>query len=545
VISAVYLAGALILTRVSLASTALGHPGQPFFVRLFGVVIPVAGGLAQTYRLRRPAGAEQRQQSRLLLSALLPMLLAGIVFLVLPSIEGGARTQHLGLAVFPALFAVIPVALAVGVLRYRLWDIDVVVNRALLFATLAGSIGAIYVAVVVGLGDVLGGRSNSRWLSIVALATVAVAIEPARRRLQIVANRLVYGTRSAPADVIERAGRQLAQSSTDALDRLAVVVADGVAATRVDVWIRVGSKLITTASAPGQAPVERREIHGDAVPVIPGRHCVPVHSQGRLVGLLAVAKRPGETITRAEGRLLADVASQAQLVMRNAQLTAELGAQLEVLSAHAVALQETRRRVVTLQDEERRRIERDIHDGAQQHLVALAVQLGLARAAVAESPTEARTQLPEAQGAFRDAIASLHDLARGIYPAVLVDDGIAPALQMQAERLGLEVRMDVSGSARPPAAVESAVYFACAEALQNVAKHARATTVDVVLREESDELRFTVGDDGVGFDVGPGGSGIVNMADRIKTLGGSLSVWSEPGGGTTVQGVVPLAEINP
>jgi signal transduction histidine kinase len=198
---------------------------------------------------------------------------------------------------------------------------------------------------------------------------------------------------------------------------------------------------------------------------------------------------------------------------------------------------------VTAQDEERRRLERNIHDGAQQQLVALAVNLKLARTLAAKDPEKSQEILDRLQTEAQGALDDLRDLARGIYPPLLADKGLAAALEAQARKAALPVSIDPDGVGRYPQEAEAAAYFCVLEALQNAAKYAGASSVTVRLTQDDGDLVFTVSDDGRGFDPAttPRGSGLQNMADRLAALGGALEIRSAPGDGTTLTGRVPVA----
>ena len=226
-------------------------------------------------------------------------------------------------------------------------------------------------------------------------------------------------------------------------------------------------------------------------------------------------------------------------MLRNARLTAELRATIDDLRA-------SRRRLVGAQDEERQRIERNLHDGAQQQLVALSVRLAILEAA-ADDPAEVRELTGELRDLLRDAVAELRALARGIYPPLLADQGLPAALRGQADRVPLPVAIDADGVGRYPRDVEAAVYFCVLEALQNVAKYAAAAHAAITLTAGQAELTFAVTDDGTGFDPAAAGtgSGLQGMADRIAAVGGSLRVRSTPGTGTCITGTVPVPVSTP
>ena len=220
-------------------------------------------------------------------------------------------------------------------------------------------------------------------------------------------------------------------------------------------------------------------------------------------------------------------------MLRNVRLTEELRANLEELRA-------SRQRLVTAQDGERRRIERNIHDGAQQQLVALAVQARMAEGLAGSDPDKARDLLRHLQDGLRQALDDLRDLARGIYPPLLADEGLRVAVEAQARRSPVPVTVEASDVGRYSQEVEAAVYFCILEALQNVAKYAEASSVKVGLADEDGELLFGIVDDGRGFDTSltDYGTGLQGMADRLDAVGGTLDVQSDPGRGTTVIGRV-------
>jgi signal transduction histidine kinase len=267
---------------------------------------------------------------------------------------------------------------------------------------------------------------------------------------------------------------------------------------------------------------------------LPGRS-FPVRHQGELLGAFTVEMPVSEPLSATSERLTEDLATQAGLVLRNVRLTEELKATIEELRA-------SRQRIVTAQDMRARKLERDIHDGAQQQLVALSVKLGLTEQLLARDPEKARSILAELKGDTTDAIETLRDLARGIFPPLLADKGLGAALQSQAGKAAVPTTVESDGVGRFSPEVEAAVYFCTLEALQNVAKYANANGASVRLAAPNGHLTFQVRDDGVGFDPGSagGGTGLQGMADRLEALGGSLEIRSVVGEGTTVFGRIPI-----
>jgi signal transduction histidine kinase len=270
----------------------------------------------------------------------------------------------------------------------------------------------------------------------------------------------------------------------------------------------------------------------------------PLSQSGRLLGLIVVqrAKRWRRLAVEADVTL-EELARELGFAINKASLDLALGESLDRLRRQAEDLRASRARVVSAADAERRRIERDLHDGAQQHLVALAVKARTVERLADRDPAHARTVSAELAEDVEKAIDELRDLAHGIYPTLLASSGLNAALAEAGRCGGIPVRMEVDGVGRAPAEIETAVYFCCVEALQNAAKHAGPGAVaGVRLWEETGALNFEVADDGLGFvpEEASGGAGLANMSDRLGAVGGAVYVVSEPGRGTCVGGTVPL-----
>jgi signal transduction histidine kinase len=500
------------------------------------VLLLVAAGLgvaSLVVRFRR-AGSDERQQIKWFAYG---ASLLGIVVVV--GSAAWTLSPAARLAV-PLSLVLAPLSAGVAILRYRLYDIDVVINRTLVFGVLAGFVTIVYVTIVVGIGAAVGqGSSPNPGLSIVATAVVAVAFQPVRIRAQRLANRLVYGHRATPYEVLSDLAHRMADAlaAEDLAPRMARTLAEGTGAVATRIWLKVGERMVCEAAWPQDAAVpEPVALRDGELPALPDVSlALPVHHRGELLGALTLAKAAGDRLTPTEDKLARDVASQAGLALRNLRLTEELRARLDELQA-------SRQRLVTAQDEERRRLERNLHDGAQQQLVALAVKARLARSLAAQDAAKAGQILEQVEQEASQALEDLRDLARGIYPPLLADAGLATALSSQVRRAALPVSIDADGIGRYSQERESAVYFCTLEALQNVAKYAGATAAAVRLREHDGMLAFEVSDDGAGFDPAARGygTGLQGMADRLAALGGCLEVRSAPGAGTTVAGRIPV-----
>ena len=493
---------------------------------IFAPLTVVGGAVAIIRRLRRERDPVQRQQLRWLAwAAGLIAFLYVIAFLpqaAFGSEQGDSWESVLG-SLAACSFLLIPITIGIAVLRYRLYDIDVVIRKTVVVAVLAAFIALVYMALVAGIGIFVGSRSRDIGVvaAAIAAALVAVAFQPVSRWARRFADRLVYGKRATPYEVLTTFGNNLADSyaADDVLARIARVLSEGVGAERARVWLGTGAMRRVVASWPDDA---RRENDDDVVEEV--RH------RGDVLGALSVRMPASDPIDEPRAKLVSDLAAQAGLVLRNVSLVEDL--------------QESRRRLLEAQDSERRKLERNIHDGAQQQLVALTVKLRLARTLLERDPGQADRMLDELGTETQEALEDLRDLARGIYPPLLADQGLAAALEAQARKSPVPAAVHADGVSRYPEAVEAAAYFSCLEAMQNVSKYAQATAVRIDLAQSDGVLEFRVHDDGVGFDPDETGygTGLQGIADRLAVLDGSLLVTSRPGDGTTIVGVLPVPE---
>jgi signal transduction histidine kinase len=443
-----------------------------------------------------------------------------------PALTGWIKAA---LLVPPAVAGVaVAASIGIAVLRYRLYDIDAVISRTLAYAALAVLIVAAYGAVVVGAGALIGSRSGSNvLLPILATALVAIFFQPMRTRLERLANRIVYGTRATPYDLLSRFSRRAAAEYPDerALERLAQALGDGLGANAVTVVLagQAGGPHNVAAAWPPGSTASAAWVLASA----------PVVDAGEVIGELQVWR--ATPLSQTEQRLLDDLAAQASLLVRNVRVTAELRLRLDELRA-------SRQRLAAAQDDERRRIERNLHDGAQQQLIAIAGRLGLAESRPLD-PQTARL-LAELKVEVATALDDLRGIGRGLYPPLLASQGLRPALAALARRAPLPVTLDVSPD-RFDRTLEGAVYFCVSEALQNACRHSGATHVDIGVVSAGDRISFSVRDNGCGISkrdsAAPGassGGGLQNMADRMAAVGGGLNVASSDAG-THVSGWCP------
>ncbi|MGH2673522.1 MAG: ATP-binding protein, partial [Actinomycetota bacterium] len=494
------------------------------------IVLGAAAGMASLFARRRGADAATREQLRWLAYVVGAFAAWIAVMIPLSIVSESVIVDEVFWIVTTFLFTLgLPVAVGIAIVRYRLFDIDVVINKTFVFGGLAAFITIVYVAIVVGIGQLVGETGNTA-LSILATAIVAVTFQPVRTRVQRLANRLVYGKRATPYEVLSEFSERIGgtYAAEELLPRMAQILAQGTGATEAAVWIEESGRLRMDTSWPSDALRQAEAADIAEIESAGADLAVPVRHLGEVLGALSIRKRPGEPVTATERALVDDLAAQAGLVLRNVRLIEELRA--------------SRRRIVAAQDERAKKLERDIHDGAQQQLVALAVKQRIAASLIGKDDEALRTMLEGLQAETTDALENLRDLARGIYPPLLADKGLAEALTAQARKASIPVHVESDGIGRYPQEIESALYFCCLEALQNVAKYANATRVDVRLSQSADELAFEVRDDGQGFDASSAkrGSGLQGMADRLEAVGGRLDVSSSPGAGTRVTGRVPV-----
>ena len=526
-------------------SDFLLHP--QFFVVFFGILIPVAGVGAQVVRVADPSTAPRtRRGARLLIGALLPALALALIWCcaeVLAATDTAARQAADQLAgrlqdLFPAVFAIVPVVLFAGVLRYRLFDIDRLLSRVLVYALVVIGAGLVYLLAVVSGAALVQGAS---WWTVVVLAAAAVVLEPGWALAQRWANRIVFGQDLGPAEAIRTLISGLEQVTPAAeLDQLVQVAVRATRATGAQLWLREAERWVLGAvSPPGDGAA------GSAPVLTPGRYW-PVAHQGERLGVLTVRLVDAETLPGGDRALLADLAAHAGLLVRNAVLARQLSQHVLTLTERARQLASSRRRLVAAQDRERRRVERDLHDGAQQALVA--VILGMRSVPAGGGLAERAAALALLQDQLDDTTAELGKITSGALPSAVRSGGLMGGLSQLADTArgtGLAVDVVVDGLGQVADDAAAAVYFCCSEALQNVAKYAAAAHVSIDVRGSGTDLVFAVTDDGSGFDPAEAADslgGLRGLDDRASLLGGWIAVDAAPGRGTRVRGMIPSAQ---
>jgi two-component system, NarL family, sensor kinase len=473
----------------------------------------VASIVALVRRWRGSQGV-RRRQFRLVGTAAVVMIVVSIV---------AYPWQPVWIPAVLVAFNVLLVTYALAVTRYRLHDVEPVLGRAALGALLAAVVVGIYLAIVVGIGA-LAGRGRDTLLPLIAVGVVALLIEPARHRVRRLVDRLLYGRDTDRVEVLSRLATRASTpaNAEDVLAEVAELLLRSSGARRAEVWL-------DAEPAPRLAAAAGADDHME-----PALRSTVLHHGDRLGELRLYVWATADLVKGAQ-QLLDDVANTLGVVLANAHLTAQLRSQLDELQA-------SRRRLVEAQEQTRRGLERDIHDGAQARLVSLRLRLGLARALAEAGDSTSLVEHLDALAQEADAaIRTLRQLASGVYPPILEQAGLAAALRAHLRSLPVTTSVNAVGVGRYPRAVEGAVYFACLEAVQNAARHSGADTITVELDADETTLRFCVRDDGVGFDPVRfvAGAGLANIDDRVSALGGRTRIESMPGRGTRVSAQIP------
>ena len=433
---------------------------------------------------------------------------------------------------FALLAPLIPLAAGVAIVKYHLYDIDVVISKTVVFALLAVFISVVYIAIVVGVGRLV--EQGDTAVQIAATAIVALLFQPARGQAQRVANRLVFGDRASPYEVMAGFSRRVADtvSVEDVLPEMASAAGTGVGAASAEVRVVLDEG-------------DRTERWGEADVAEGTRTAFAISYQGIEVGEIAVTKGSAEPLTPSEHGLLRDLAGQAGLALHNVRLTEQLARRVVEVDVQSRAIAASRERLVTARDAQRHGLQRDIQEGAERELRQIRQQIFSLADRVETEPAEIATELDGLGERSNATLEGLRDLARGIFPPLLADQGIAPALEAHIRKVGAQAKVEAEPAftaRRFDDDTEACVYFCCLQAIQNVLRHAGNATSTVALSCDHECVTFEVRDEGPGFAVATTarGMGIDIMQDRVDALEGSLSIESAPGEGTRVHGRIPV-----
>ena len=543
------------------------RPSMWPFALLWLLVIVI--GMAPANLRYRTAGALDQRRMQWFGWAL---AVIGELVIVIVALRQMADWPSSPTAVALATTVLLPLSLVAGTHARMIARVDQLLTKTVALAGLTALVLAAYVLVIVGLGRTLhdGERSLLLW-SMAAATLAALMYLPVRNRLTQTANQLVYGDQIAPDEALRTWGTRLTRAIP--LDELLLQLVESVRKSMqlaaAEVYTGTDGHYEVAAGNPHRnlAPltigdkersvVARAGISGGTwldvwIPQLAGPNSAntrvaPIAHGGELLGLIVLTRAPdGDSFSAENDRVITELARQVGLALHNVQLDSALQASLEELQHRNVELQDSRLRIVTAGDAERRKLERNLHDGAQQHLVAMAVKLRLAEELVEDDPGEATQVITEIRTNLKDAITELRALAHGIFPPLLSSGGLAEALPSAAGRAALPTFVETSPSVgRYTPEIESAVYFCCMEAMQNAGKHAGDDAEMVIrLAHTAGLLTFEASDDGKGFDLNGSavaGHGFINLTDRLGAVGGRLHVISALGEGTTIRGEIPIA----
>jgi signal transduction histidine kinase len=516
---------------------------QPLLLAAPIIIVEVVLLFAQVYRYRAVSSTIQRQQTKWVLFTLLVAIPIDVInvlpTLVFPALRqpGSAHTLYVLLSeiTLPGIVLLIPLTIGFALLRYRLWDVDLLINRTLVYGLLTVSVIGLYLLVVVGLGTLLSALGNL-FFSLLATGIVAVLFHPLRERLQRAVNRLMFGERDDPYRVLLRLGQRL--ETTLAPETVLPTIVETVAQALKLPFVAIAWKSRDAAAGPLIAAS-----YGSAKDHEP-RLRVPLVYQQEPVGELLLAPRaPGESLTDADERLLYDLARQVSVAVHAVRLTADL-------QRLTLDLQRSRERLVSAREEERRRLRRDLHDGLGPRLASLTLKLETARNRLAHDPL-ADSLLSDLITRTQEAVADIRRLVHALRPPALDALGLIPALHEQMLQYGdlgdhsIQISLEAPDYLPPlPAAVEVAAFRITQEALTNVVRHSQASrcVVSLALREREGALDLEITDNGRGLPPTRGtGVGLASMRERAEELGGTCEIEPMPSGGTRVHARLPCA----
>lgn len=487
---------------------------------------------SQVYRYRRVSNEIERQQTRWIVFAvaliMIVMSLFSIIGIFVPGYDLMGQEQPNPQA-FAYMFwqmplspvmSALPIAIAFSIMRHRLWNIDILINRALVYGTLTTFVVAFYILVVGGLGALFQSSGNF-FLSLLATGVIALVVNPLRLRLQQFVNRLMYGERDDPYKVLSQLSQHL--ESTQTPDSILSTIVETIAQT-----LKLPYAAILLADG--------NTLQTAAVTGSPTEHflTLTLNHHHQTIGELRVAQRsPDEPFTSAERRLLEDIAAQTGVAVHNVRLTADL--------------QRSREQIVAAREEERLRLRRDLHDGLGPKLAGQTLKLEAAMDALDSETDTARALLKESMTESQTLITEIRRLVYGLRPPALDQLGLLSAIREQASQYqmnGLQVTVSAPDSLPAlPAAVEVAAYRIVQEALTNVSRHAQAKICTVTLAINKD-LEIVVSDDGIGLpQTRKAGVGLSSMRERAEEIGGTCIIESTANNGTRVSARLPFSSL--
>lgn len=421
------------------------------------------------------------------------------------------------------MFYVLLAAYALAAARYRLHDLEPVLGKAVVATVLSVLVAAVYLTIVVGIGSIVGRRSDNALLPLIAVGLVALLIEPARRRTRRLVDLIIFRRRADRTEVVSRLAERSTTSSSavDTLNEVVELLVRSTGAARAEAWLeKDGDQYVVAAAGSATSPVAAL--------------VAPIVNQEHVLGELRLFAHTAADLASDARHILGDVAHVLGAAVHNERLTAQLQTQLHELRA-------SRRRLVEAHDTARRGLERDIHDGAQSRLISLRLRIGALKARDNSVDHLLTAELDTLAAEIDTTVGTLRDLARGLHPPILDQSGLVDALRAHVRYLPVPVSVRSHDIGRYESAVENAAYFSCLEAVQNAMRHSGAGAVTIDVTADQKAVRFTVSDDGTGFDTATikPGMGLSNISDRVSALGGHLTIDSAVGRGTRVIGSVP------
>lgn len=516
------------ILRYYFPNSALILHGDAAIYNLLFVAFFLSGVAAQIYRYVRVSNAVERQQTKWVLYGLTigmgGYLVLRILSLLVSDPTGSGVLASLGVVTIATLFILlIPISITVAVIKYRLWDINPIINRTLVYGALSFLTIAFYIIIVGGFALYFRNNETNLVISFIATGIVAILFEPLRQRLQRTVNRLMYGERDDPATVLTRLSQRL--DSSLAPDSVLQTIVETLAQT-----LRLPYAAITFFSL----DEEPRIIAEFGRPPSEVTH-LPLTYQTERVGELILAPRAsGESFSPADMKLISIIAQQAGLAAYTVRLNNDL--------------QKSRERLVTAQEEERRRLRRDLHDGVGPTLASLSQRLDTAADLVESDPGRSVQLLKDLKGQVKGTLAEIRRLVYALRPPVLDEFGLVSAIREHVAQYsgpnGLSITFDVTEPMPPlPAAVEVAAYRIALEAFTNIINHAQATTCHIKVRTEDNCLVLEVADNGTGISGNrQTGVGLTSMRERAAELGGEYFIENVPAGGTRVGARLPLGK---